>query len=104
MFGKRSGSGQPQASAPVGPAAETIVEAAPAVPVLSDMDVFGLGSGETRGREPVLPIALQADTRKSEEYYQTKSMIFGALIEAIDLAQLSRLDGDAAREEIRDIV
>ena len=31
-------------------------------------------------------------------------MIFGALIEAIDLAQLSRLDPEAAREEIRDIV
>ena len=31
-------------------------------------------------------------------------MIFGALIEAIDLAQLARLDGEAAREEIRDIV
>jgi pilus assembly protein CpaF len=44
------------------------------------------------------------DSRKSEEYYQTKSMIFGALIEAIDLAQLSRLEGEAAREEIRDIV
>ena len=31
-------------------------------------------------------------------------MIFGALIEAIDLAQLARLDADSAREEIRDIV
>jgi len=31
-------------------------------------------------------------------------MIFGALIEAIDLAQLSRLESEAAREEIRDIV
>ncbi len=31
-------------------------------------------------------------------------MIFGALIEAIDLSQLARLDADSAREEIRDIV
>jgi pilus assembly protein CpaF len=31
-------------------------------------------------------------------------MIFGALIEAIDLSQLSRLDPESAREEIRDIV
>jgi pilus assembly protein CpaF len=31
-------------------------------------------------------------------------MIFGALIEAIDLAQLSRLEADSRREEIRDIV
>ena len=44
------------------------------------------------------------DTRRSETYYETKGTIFGALIEAIDLAQLARLDADAAREEIRDIV
>jgi len=31
-------------------------------------------------------------------------MIFGALIEAIDLGQLARLENEAAREEIRDIV
>ena len=48
--------------------------------------------------------APKVEARKSDEYYQTKSMIFGALIEAIDLAQLSRLESDAAREEIRDIV
>jgi pilus assembly protein CpaF len=46
----------------------------------------------------------KAERRKSDEYYQAKSTVFGALIEAIDLAQLSRLDPDAAREEIRDIV
>ena len=44
------------------------------------------------------------DSRRSEAYYTTKSTIFGALIEAIDLAQLARLDADSAREEIRDIV
>jgi pilus assembly protein CpaF len=46
----------------------------------------------------------KAESRRSDEYYQTKSTIFGALIEAIDLAQLSRLDPESAREEIRDIV
>ena len=45
-----------------------------------------------------------ADMKRSDEYYATKSAIFGALIEAIDLAQLSKLDPDSAREEIRDIV
>jgi pilus assembly protein CpaF len=44
------------------------------------------------------------DSRRSNDYYQTKGAIFGALIEAIDLAQLSRLDQESAREEIRDIV
>ena len=44
------------------------------------------------------------DSRHSESYYETKGTIFGALIEAIDLAQLARLDAEASREEIRDIV
>ena len=48
--------------------------------------------------------AIATDTRRSESYYETKGTVFGALIEAIDLAQLARLDAEAAREEIRDIV
>jgi pilus assembly protein CpaF len=50
------------------------------------------------------PPVIATDTRRSESYYETKGTVFGALIEAIDLAQLARLDADAAREEIRDIV
>ncbi len=87
MFGKRSASGAAQALAPArsSTTAEPPREIAPAA--------------ADPGRAPVP----QARPR-SDEYYQTKSMNFGALIEAIDLAQLSRLEGDAAREEIRDIV
>ena len=44
------------------------------------------------------------ETKRSDNYYQVKATIFGALIEAIDLAQLAKLDGESAREEIRDIV
>lgn len=55
-------------------------------------------SAEERKLAPV-----EAATR-SEEYYQMKSMIFGALIEAIDLSQLAKLDSESAREEIRDII
>ncbi len=40
----------------------------------------------------------------SEEYYDIKSEIFNLLIDAIDLTQLTQLDRDAAREEIREIV
>src|SRR5688500_8854780 len=50
------------------------------------------------------PPAAPQDSRRSESYYEQKSAIFSALIEAIDLAQLARLDADSAREEIRDIV
>lgn len=41
---------------------------------------------------------------RSEEYYATKTTIFNALIDTIDLGQLAQLDPDSAREEIRDIV
>lgn len=52
------------------------------------LDVTGAGDGPVR-----------ADT-----YFQTKSTIFSALIDSIDLSQLATMDADAAREEIRDIV
>ena len=50
------------------------------------------------------PPAPAIEARRSDNYYQVKATIFGALIEAIDLAQLAKLDGESAREEIRDIV
>ena len=45
-----------------------------------------------------------ANPRRSDNYYDIKSTIFNALIDAIDLTQLSQLDRDGARDEIRDIV
>ncbi|NBN64658.1 CpaF family protein [Microvirga tunisiensis] len=42
--------------------------------------------------------------RRSQEYYDTKASIFNALVEAIDLSQLSRLGPEDARDEIRDVV
>ena len=42
--------------------------------------------------------------QKPESYYDIKSTIFNALIDAIDLTQLGQLDREAARDEIRDIV
>ena len=41
---------------------------------------------------------------KDEAYYKTKTSIFGALIDTIDLAQLAKLDPASARDEMRDIV
>src|SRR5687767_6063713 len=73
------------------------------------MPSAGLGAAivsapTTPARLAAQPPAIATDTRRSENYYETKSTVFGALIEAIDLAQLARLDADSAREEIRDIV
>jgi pilus assembly protein CpaF len=53
---------------------------------------------------PAPPPAPVVEARRSDNYYQVKATIFGALIEAIDLAQLAKLDSESAREEIRDIV
>lgn len=52
--------------------------------------------------EPAQP-APQA-RKKNSEYYETKAQIFNALVEAIDLSQLARLDAEDARDEIRDVV
>ena len=41
---------------------------------------------------------------RTEEYYKTKGQVFSALIDTIDLSQLSKLDNESARDEIRDIV
>src|SRR3954469_4238287 len=102
MFGKRPGAGSSQGLSAVRPA-EPIPSSAPAVPVLSEPAPMRSAAPEPAAAEPT-PFVVAPEKRKSEEYCQTKGMIFGALIEAIDLAQLSRLEGDAAREEIRDIV
>ncbi len=41
---------------------------------------------------------------RSDQYFQTKTTIFNALIDTIDLSQLAQLDTESAAEEIRDIV
>ncbi|PZF79001.1 CpaF family protein [Aestuariivirga litoralis] len=64
-----------------------------------------------RSAQPGLPAGPAAPrleighgARRSDNYYDIKSTIFNALIDAIDLTQLSQIDRDAARDEIRDIV
>jgi len=91
MFGKRPtfGGGAQQK-----PASSGAADARPAAP----------SQASTKAAAPPPSAPIPVETRRSDEYYITKSMIFGALIEAIDLAQLSKLEPEAAREEIRDIV
>jgi pilus assembly protein CpaF len=110
VFGKRSINEARPAPAPA-PAPKP----APAAPPpqggerLAPLSAAGLGAPVAAATTTPARLAAQApaiatDTRRSESYYETKGTVFGALIEAIDLAQLARLDADAAREEIRDIV
>jgi pilus assembly protein CpaF len=61
-------------------------------------------------RKPVEALTLASEPvrrqqrERSETYYDTKSQVFSALIDTIDLSQLAKLEAEAAREEIRDIV
>lgn len=83
MFGRRSGQGQ-------------------------DRQSLTKARGNMRPVSPtpvrIMPPSARSNMLRSDEYYTNKSLIFGALIEAIDLSQLSKLDSETARAEIRDIV
>jgi pilus assembly protein CpaF len=57
---------------------------------------------EAPARQPEPKPAAAARAQRS--YYDTKSQVFSALIDTIDLSQLAKLDPKGAREEIRDIV
>jgi len=65
-------------------------------------------SAATSGNTPLAPGSERPEKRrapaKSQNYYATKSQVFSALIDTIDLSQLAKLDQESAREEIRDIV
>jgi pilus assembly protein CpaF len=105
VFGKRS---TPDVGAKGAQPASKPVDAQPAVapgPAATPQPA-GLAQVSAPPLAPNRPPAAPAiaDSRRSETYYQVKGTIFGALIEAIDLTQLSKLDVESAREEIRDIV
>ena len=104
-FGKRSS----------GPAAATPV-AKPAMPAAPKPPVAKPAAKAPPPKEAKKPAELKPPAAanhkeqitnvndRSEEYYATKTTIFNALIDTIDLGQLAQLDQESAREEIRDIV
>src|SRR6476659_5258846 len=104
MFGKRSmTSGAAATVSPLQPAAGVATSRA-AEPAAAAIPAPTAAPPPAAASKPAAQHSAPVDNRRSDEYYQTKSMIFGALIEAIDLSQLAKLDGESAREEIRDIV
>ena len=103
MFGKRSDTDRQtngravapmQTVTPSTPKVEVQPEAAPQVPVktASKSKANSGASQESDGGA------------RTAEYYSVKTTVFNALIDTIDLAQLSQVEKDVAREEIRDIV
>jgi pilus assembly protein CpaF len=97
MFGKRGLSGS--AGVPVQPQAMPAV-ASPAIAPVSAPVTPRLDMPKQARVE--VPVAVEKP--RSAQYYETKQQIFTALIEAIDIAQLSKMDSQNAREEIRDVV
>lgn len=115
MFGKRGNDDgnrftpefrQP-APAPAAPPpaglADTAVLARPAAPLQPSAPVAPPARRAVEA-PPIAPEARRPQREKSETYYDTKSQVFSALIDTIDLSQLAKLDPETAREEIRDIV
>jgi pilus assembly protein CpaF len=101
MFGKRNET-TPGAGAPPALPASAGHPAAAQASYVPDIKVSG--AGQVKGTAAQKAAAPAEHARRSENYYDIKSTIFNALIDAIDLTQLAQLDRDAARDEIRDIV
>ncbi|HEY8008908.1 MAG TPA: CpaF family protein [Methylocella sp.] len=103
MFGKRSASNVRNTDPPAvaSPAAPSSLMPSP---VTSSLASTAAGVAQAPPSSPPQHPSSALEPQRSSDYYVTKSMIFSALVEAIDLSQLSRLDADNAREEIRDIV
>jgi len=111
MFGRRGSTPNGTAEKPVPPAVRPassplpVQSEAPKKPVESSApsqssSVSVAGDTAPEAAQPASP----ALRKKSTDYYETKAQIFNALVEAIDLSQLSRLDVEDARDEIRDVV
>jgi pilus assembly protein CpaF len=90
MFGKRSKSEVSSARRPVAPPAPAPQPRVSAPPL----------PASPKQKPETAPI----ERAPSEEYYDLKTTVFNALIDTIDLTQLSKLDPEVAREEIREIV
>jgi pilus assembly protein CpaF len=105
MFGKRQtfGGNTPGAQQTVAPARP---QAPPAV-VMPRTELARPISSDAASRlrtDEIVDVRTPEAAARDKEYFQTKSAIFNALIDSIDLSQLATMEQEAAREEIRDIV
>src|SRR5258707_9645069 len=106
MFGKRGSGSAAVGQVETNPAAREQASRAAAAPKRAVTPALPAGeqSASSPPTAPSAPPPPVPDNRRSENFYEVKGQIFGALIEAIDLAQLAKLDPMSAREESRDIV
>lgn len=101
MFGKRTNITPGTAPAAPKPAASP---AAPAPEIRREEPRPAASAAPLAAIRKPTPPPVQAAPQRSDQYYQTKSMIFGAMIESIDLSQLAKLDSASARDELRDVI
>lgn len=112
MFGKRSG---PPKAKTARPAPAPAAEAAPKPDLQSIPGGRAADGAEAPARPvetkpaPPPPQALPPEAESlfgdaEQKYNEMKQSIFGALVEAVDLTELSKLDSVSVREEITDIV
>jgi pilus assembly protein CpaF len=100
MFGKRTSFGGNTPSIQQAPRPQQTVTAPARVePPSRQMEL-----ARTQRQDEVVDVRSPEAAARDKEYFQTKSAIFNALIDSIDLSQLATMEQDAAREEIRDIV
>ena len=103
MFGKRSKSEAALATRPIAaptPRAEPRIFGSPRADILEQRPEAAPISRGAAAKSEHKPVG----RARSGDYYDVKNTVFNALIDTIDLTQLSKLEPDAAREEIREIV
>jgi pilus assembly protein CpaF len=98
MFGKRTsfGGNTPGVAAPARPQQSLAAPPRVEAPVRSAADKLR--------PDDVIDVRSPDAIARDKDYHATKSAIFSALIDSIDLSQLATMEQEAAREEIRDIV
>src|SRR3954466_1134166 len=101
MFGKRSRQNEQLQQSTVAGLAPTSLASA-----LDDTSIRSLRAvpAATNSQTVEAAATRQKASQKTDEYYELKAQVFAALIEAIDVAQLSKMDLDDSREAIGEIV
>src|SRR5690348_13985360 len=105
MFGKRQtfGGNTPGAAEAPRPQASPSAGSLPAM--RNDVPKPVVDGAINRLRnDDIVDVRSSEAIQRDKDYFQTKSAIFNALIDSIDLSQLATMEQQAAREEIRDIV
>ncbi len=108
MFGKRKTFGgntnNPTHAAPKPASAEPASAERAAPPPVAAPTASEKPAPKAVSQDEVFDVNADDGIAHDEEYFKTKSAVFNALIDSIDLSQLATMEMESAREEIRDIV